>query len=181
MIGELRDTESLQVAHQLALTGHLTLGGMHVNDAPGVLVRMREMGSPPVLINGSVRLIIAQRLIRNLCECSVKDSPPDHLIHYAEAAIRAGGLDWDSLPKTFRKPKGCARCAQTGYRGRDAVAETLELTSDLMQAVERNAPVEELRERAVAGGMRTMVADAIRRAAEGKTTLAEVMRVFGLG
>jgi type II secretory ATPase GspE/PulE/Tfp pilus assembly ATPase PilB-like protein len=163
------------------VTGHLVLGAMHAQEAVGVLIRMKEMGSPLAVISETVKLVISHRLLRCLCDCSVPDTAPDHLLRHVESLARAGGLDWDALAKKFRKPKGCARCAQTGYRGREPMVEMMEVSPELVAALDRGVLAEELRALAVGRGMRTMVADGIRRAAEGKTTLVEVLRVFGAG
>jgi type IV pilus assembly protein PilB len=180
MIGEVRDRETLTLAQQCALTGHLVMTVMHTNEAASVLKRMAEIGSHAYIIGESVKLIIAQRLVRKLCtECSVeRQTPPVEFLERAEKMARAGGLDWDSLPKKFREPVGCAKCNQTGYKGRTVVAETLEVTSGIAAAFRSGASVEELRAIAVEQGMTTIAADGIRKAAMGVTSLAEVMRVI---
>ena len=179
MVGEVRDFETLQIVHQAALTGHLLLTTLHADEAARALTRMVEIGSDPFLVADSTKLIVAQRLVRRLCrECSVEGQPlASHLEQAAELA-RAGGLGWDALPKAFRQPRGCAKCHQTGFRGRDVIAEALEVTPEIGAALRRGASVEELRRIAVGQGMTTMAADGIRRAAEGLTTLEEVLRVL---
>jgi type II secretory ATPase GspE/PulE/Tfp pilus assembly ATPase PilB-like protein len=93
---------------------------------------------------------------------------------------RSGGLDWNSLPKRFREPVGCAKCNKFGYRGRDVIAEALEVTPEIAAALRRLAKTEELRAIAVTQGMTTIAADGIRRAAAGHTTIAEVFRAVGV-
>jgi excisionase family DNA binding protein len=179
MVGEIRDRETLHLAQQCALTGHLVMTVMHAGDSVGVLKRMVEMGSHPYIVGESVRLIIAQRLVRKLCtDCSMEQSSPANLLDQAEEMARAGGLDWDSLPKKFREPVGCAKCNQRGYRGRTVVAETLEVTPEIAAAFRNGASDEELRTIAVEQGMTTMAADGVRKAAMGITSLAEVMRIL---
>jgi type II secretory ATPase GspE/PulE/Tfp pilus assembly ATPase PilB-like protein len=117
--------------------------------------------------------------VRLLCpQCSEEDSVPAERLVKAVELARAGGLDWDALPKRFRKAVGCDACRQIGYRGRNAIAEMLEVTPEIGQALRRRASVEELRAIAVGQGMTTMAADGVRRAAQGETTLDEVLRVL---
>lgn len=181
MLGEIRDRDTLQIAIQAALTGHLILTTLHTEDAPSALQRMVEIGVDPFLVGDSTRLIASQRLVRLLCQhCSVEKTPSGQLLERAARLVRAGGLDWASLAKKFREPVGCLKCAQTGFRGRTVIAETLAVTPEIGAALRRGALPDELRTIAVGQGMTTMAADGIRRAAEGITTLAEVIRVLGL-
>jgi type II secretory ATPase GspE/PulE/Tfp pilus assembly ATPase PilB-like protein len=178
-VGEIRDHETLQLVHQAALTGHLILTTLHADEAARALKRMVEMGSDPFVVADSTKLIIAQRLIRRLCpECSVEARPPESQVEEAARLARAGGLDWAALPRAFRAPRGCAGCRQTGFRGRDVIAEALEVTSEIGAALRRGASVDELRAIAVSQGMTTLAADGVRRAAEGATSLEEVLRVL---
>jgi len=181
MLGEVRNFEALQTAHQAALTGHLVLTTLHADTAAGALKRMVDMGSPPFLVSDSVKLTLSQRLVRLLCpDCSVEREPPLEHLHRAEQRARAGGLDWDALPRAFRDSVGCPKCSQTGYRGRTVIAEMLEMTPDIAGALNRGAGIEELQAVAVRQGMTTMAADGVRRAATGRTSLAEVFRTLGL-
>jgi len=179
MLGEVRDFESLQLVHQAALTGHLVLTTLHADEAARALVRMVEIGSDPFLVADSTKLIVAQRLIRKLCpECSVEAQPLGSQLEQAASLARAGGLDWAAAPKAFRAPRGCARCHQTGFRGREVIAEALEVTAEIGAALRRRASLDELRTIAVGQGMTTLAADGLRRAAEGATSLEEVLRVL---
>jgi type IV pilus assembly protein PilB len=179
MIGEIRDRETLQLAHQAALVGLLVLTTLHAEDSPKALVRMLEIGSPPFLVSDSTRLVISQRLVRRLCEgCSVPADPPADSMTKAEQLSTAGGINWASLPKKFRKPVGCPKCAETGYRGRTIIAEVLEMSPQIREALCRKAAADELRSIAVQQGMTTMGADGIRRAAAGETTIDEVLRIL---
>ena len=179
MIGELRDRETAQMALVASLTGHLVLTTLHASDAALALVRLVEMGCDPFLVADATRLIIAQRLVRLLCrECSAGQPPPASRLEVAAQSARDGGLDWPSLPKAFRGPVGCAKCHQTGFRGRDVIAEAMEVTPEIGEALRRGAATDELRALAVRQGMTTMAADGIRRAAEGATSLDEVLRVL---
>ena len=180
LVGEIRDFETLQIVHQSALTGHLVLTTLHTNEAAGALVRMVEIGSSPFVVADSTKLVISQRLVRKLCrECSKEKRRPEHLA-LAEELAREGGLDWDALPKGFCEPVGCDECARTGFRGRNVIAEALEVTPRIGAALRKGASVEDLRALAVSQGMTTIAADGIRRAAAGETSLGEVIRVLGL-
>ena len=179
MVGEIRDHETLQICAQIALTGHLVLSTLHTDDAVTALTRMMDIGLDSFLIIDTVKLVVAQRLIRKLCRhCSTACDPaPDQLATAARLA-REGGLVWDDLPKHFRGAKGCKECGFTGYRGRTVAAETLTMSPELAAALRRKAFVPELRSIAIAQGMTTMTADALSRAATGLTTLEEALHVI---
>ena len=178
MIGEMRDLETLQIAVQASLTGHLVLTTLHTDDAAGALTRIMDIGLPPFLVADTARLVVAQRLVRALCrECSVGVEPTASQLAQAQVLAQQGGLDWATLPHKFRKAVGCAKCAQTGYRCRTTITEMLEVTPTLGAAVRRGARAEELRALAIKEGMTTMSADGIAKAAAGTTTLDEVLGV----
>jgi excisionase family DNA binding protein len=179
MVGEVRDFETLQVVHQASLTGHIVLTTLHADEAARALKRMVEMGSDPFVVADSTRLILSQRLIRKLCAvCSKEQEPVGSRLERAAELARAGGFDWESVSKKFWAPAGCSACHQTGFRGREVIAEALEVTPEIGAALRRGASVEELRSIAVGQGMTTMAADGIRRAAAGTTSLDEVLRVL---
>ncbi len=181
LIGELREPETLFTAQAAALTGHLVMTTLHADEAARALVRMVDMGSEPFVVTNATKLVVAQRLIRKLCpHCAVDDTPSDDLLHQAKSLARTGGVDWDTLRKGFRRPVGCTECRQLGFLGRNVIAETLEVTSEIAAALGRGASVEEIRAIAVGQGMTTMAADGVRKAAEGITTLDETIRVVGL-
>lgn len=180
LVGEIRDFETLMVVQQAALTGHLVLTTLHTDEAAGALKRMVDIGSNPFLIADSTKLILAQRLVRRLCpHCSIEAKPSTNELDRAAELARQGGLPWESLTQKFRKPVGCEKCVKTGYRGRTVIAEVLEVTPEIGKALRNNASVDELRATAVQQGMTTMIADGIRRAANGETSLAEVFRTLG--
>ncbi|MBN1554700.1 MAG: Flp pilus assembly complex ATPase component TadA [Phycisphaerae bacterium] len=179
MVGELRNTETLQLCVQAGLTGHLVFTTLHAVDSPRAIKRMLDMGLPSFLIADSVKGILSQRLIRVLCpKCSQSCTPDPELYARAKKAAMEGGVRVENLPNDFRKPVGCKHCNQLGYSGQTAIAELLEITPELAEAVKRGATHEELRAVAVGQGMTTMAADGIRRAAMGITTLDEVFRVI---
>jgi type IV pilus assembly protein PilB len=181
LVGEIRDNDVLQICFQTALTGHLVYSTLHADDAPGALVRMLNIGAAPFLVADTVKIVIAQRLVRLLCpDCGQPETLPPHQWTRAETVARSGGLDWVGLAKNFRRPVGCSTCKRLGYCGRTVIAEVLEMTPEIGSALRRGASVDELRSIAVGQGMTTMAADGIRKAAEGKTTLDEVFRMLAL-
>ena len=180
-IGEIRDRETLILAQQMALTGHLVLTSLHTDEAASALKRMIDVGSNPLLIGDTTKLIVAQRLIRKLCpHCSADETPAPGTLDRAAALAQEGGLKWHTMARRFRKPVGCDQCNHTGYRRRAVIAEMLEVTPEISKALRDNASVADLRAIAVKQGMTTMAADGIRRAANGETSLAEVLRTFGI-
>lgn len=181
LISEIRNLETLRIALQAALTGHLVFMALHTNDAASALTRMVDVGADPFVVAEATKLVVAQRLVRRLCShCSVADGSENDRRDLALEAAREGGLDWDALPEDFRKAVGCEKCGRTGYRpGRNVIAEALEVTPEIARASRNGASAEELRNVAVGQGMSTMAADGIRRAANGETTLDEIMRVIG--
>ena len=177
LVGEIRGLETAELCAQMALTGHLVLTTLHTEDAAAGLVRLLEIGVVPFVVADATRLMVAQRLVRKLCTACSKPAEPDpgHLAE-AERLASSGGLAlWESLPKRWRQPVGCKACRFTGYRGRTTIAETLEVTPQIGEALRRGAPADELRRIAVAQGMTTMAAHGIHRAARGETSLAEAL------
>jgi type II secretory ATPase GspE/PulE/Tfp pilus assembly ATPase PilB-like protein len=180
MLGEVRDGESLAVAQQAALTGHLVLFTLHAEDAPGALVRMVEMGADPSLVAESTALSMSQRLVRRLCpECSERVEPDPNRLAIAREWAETGGLDWSELPGEWRRAVGCEKCGRAGYRGRTVIAETLEVSHAVAEALRAGVSPDELRRIAVQQGMTTMRADGVRRAAQGQTTLSAIIHVMG--
>jgi len=180
VVGEIRDAETLQGAHQLALTGHLVFTQLHTRETAEALRRMLDIGSDPFIIAYSVKLVQAQRLIRKLCpECSVEENPPPDKLSIARDIANKGGLDWNDMSKNFKKPVGCDECAGIGYKRRNIICELLEMTPEIANALTESITVDEIRELAVKQGMVTIEADGIRRACAGETSLDEILRVIG--
>jgi len=177
LIGEIRDLETLELAQECALTGHMVLTCLHTQDAVAALRRMVDIGSRPFFVGDTTRLVVAQRLIRKLCPgCSRPAELSAWRLERAEQIACEGGLDWGALTKNFRDPVGCPACGRTGYRGRTVIAEALEMTSELENALVHNATAEELRTLAVTQGMIPFAAEGIQRAAAGESTVDEVLR-----
>jgi excisionase family DNA binding protein len=180
MVGEIQNAEAMQLCLQAASTGHLVLTTLHVGEAAAALRRMLDLGCEPFLVADATKLIIAQRLVRQLCpQCSVEAAPSTDQLARAENLARVGGLNWQALPRHFRGPVGCDKCGRLGFRGRTVIAETLEVTPEIAAALRRKGTVEEIRAIAVGQGITTMAADGIRRAAEGQVSLAEVLSAVG--
>lgn len=172
MVGEVRDGETADVAVRSALTGHLVLSTLHTNDAAGALTRLMDMGVEPYLIASSVLGVLAQRLLRRLCpHCRQPyEAEPDIFAAYGCAPATPG-------PLTLYRAVGCSHCTGTGYAGRFPIFEFLRVTPSIQALVTRRAALGEVRQQAVAEGMRLLVAAGLQRAMEGWTTPEEVFRV----
>ncbi len=174
MIGETRDQETAQIAIQSALTGHLVLSTLHTNDAPSTITRLIDMGIEPFLIVSSVVIAMAQRLVRKLCDkCKEAYTPPPELIQ------RLGLTTEEAKGITFYKAKenGCEDCLNTGYKGRLAIFEVMQMTDDIGRLTMERADTSQLRKQAVQDGMTLLLQDGIRKIKEGLTTIEEVLSV----
>ncbi len=173
LVGEIRDLEVGEIAIQAALTGHLVFSTLHTNDAPSALTRLIDMGIKPFLVASSVQAIMAQRLIRVLCnECKKVDDNPD------PAALRVCGFTPERLAggKIYR-PVGCPHCNNTGYRGRQGIFEMLQMNTELRELAFNRAGVAEMRRAAKASGMNSLLEDGQRKILAGTTSLEELMRL----
>ncbi len=170
LVGEIRDKETAEIAVQASLTGHLVFSTLHTNDSPSAITRMVDIGVQPFLIASSVIAIMAQRLVRVNCpKCKEPRKPSD-------AEMKAAGVTPEMEAKaTWMRGKGCNYCRQGGYRGRQAIFELLKMNSAIREATFAQAPAQELRRKARATGMRTLLDDGIARALKGQTTLEEVL------
>jgi type IV pilus assembly protein PilB len=170
MVGEIRDTETAKIAIEAALTGHLLIATLHTNDAPGAIARLAEMGIELFNLSASLLGVLAQRLVRKICKaCQVEHTPdPDVLrrIGLSEAQIRGNKL---------YRGVGCERCGGTGYDGRYAIHELLVADEEIEMAIVKGKSAGELKEIAIANGMRTLREDGINKALQGITTLEEVL------
>jgi len=174
MIGEIRDKETATIAIEAALTGHQVLSTLHTNNAPATVTRLMEMGVPEYLIASTVSSISAQRLVRNLCPtCAEPYQPSAALLANLPGAKSASDAH-------YRKPKGCSACRGTGYRGRASIAEIMMISDTMRDLILRRAPERDIRNKAIDEGMVPLLADGLRRAAEGLTSLDDVIRVAGL-
>lgn len=173
LVGEIRDGIVADIAIQAALTGHLVFSTLHTNDAPSAITRLIDMGVKPFLVASSIQAIMAQRLVRVICkECKTVDKHPDP--HYLRL-LNITPADIKDHP--LYKGQGCARCQGTGYKGRVAIFEMLEMNNEVRELAFERAPAAELRKAAVHSGMKTLLADGKRKVFKGITTPAEISRV----
>ncbi|WP_281950829.1 GspE/PulE family protein [Nitrosophilus kaiyonis] len=173
MIGEIRDQETLRIAVQAALTGHLVLSTLHTNDAISAITRMVDMGIEPYLVSGSLIAIEAQRLVRKICPyCKA----PTTILPNIERDLK------EYLPQNYQfyKGKGCKHCNMTGYLGREMVSEVLTVDDQLSSMIAREESKEKITNYAVEHGFINMLQDGINKALEGETTIEEVLRVTRL-
>ena len=172
MIGEIRDTETAEIATQAALTGHLVLTTLHTNSAPGTIARLTYMGVEPFLIASSLAGILAQRLVRRLCpKCKKSYTPTPEVLHRF-------GLSSD-IGCQFYKPVGCRECTRTGYRGRIGVFEFMVPNDEIRHMIIANKSTDDIREQAIWNGMQTLKMDSVRKVIAGLTSLEEILRVTG--
>ena len=153
-------------------------GSLHTGDAPSALLRLLDMGIEPYLIGATVAGVVATRLVRRVCDnCKQPvDLSAEPTLGYVAQLAAEGGYEIPA-DAVFVRGVGCEQCRGRGFRGRTGLYEVLPMTEALTEAILRRAPVEELTDIAVEGGMRTLLADGIRKAVEGLTTIEEVMRV----
>ena len=172
MVGEIRDLETAQIAVQAALTGHLVLSTLHTNSAAASITRLRDMGLEDYLLTAVLRGVLAQRLVRRLCnQCKQEVEAPPEMISRFDLARRT-----NHRPVTLWHPVGCAHCRGTGYRGRLAIAEFLQPDAAIEHLIFAHAEHSDIEKSAVAAGMETMFDAGIQAALEGVTTVEEVMR-----
>jgi len=171
LVGEIRDQETADIAVKAALTGHLVFSTLHTNNAPGAITRLDDMGVEPFLISSSVILVLAQRLVRRICEGCKKPIDVD-----PATQERCQYVPDPAKPATFCHGTGCNRCGQSGYKGRMSIIELFLMDDDLRGLVMKRASSAEIKKVAVAHGMQTLRMNALHRAAEGLTTLEEVLR-----
>ncbi|MDB5245560.1 MAG: Type secretion system protein GspE [Parcubacteria group bacterium] len=174
MIGEIRDTETAGLAVNAALTGHLVLSTLHTSDAATTLPRLLDMHIEPYLIASTVRLVIAQRLVRRICkDCTY----PIHLSPEERASFTNSESTEDDLPLIAYKGRGCAFCNESGYRGRVGIYELLPISAPIQEAINRRATAREVRAVAASLGIRSMDTDGLKKVADGETTIEEILRI----
>ncbi|HYN15547.1 MAG TPA: GspE/PulE family protein [Terriglobales bacterium] len=172
MVGEIRDTETAQIAIQSALTGHLVFTTVHANNVVDVIGRFLNMGVEPYYFVSALNCILAQRLVRLICESCKKK------VYYPPEVLEASGLDpqvWGSVP--FHEGEGCMECSGTGFRGRTAIHELLDLTDRIREMILDKRPTSEIRRAAREEGMRFLRESALAKVKAGITTLKEINKV----
>ncbi len=172
LIGEIRDAETATIAIEAALTGHMVFSTLHTNDAASAVTRLGEMGVEPFLVGTALDVVVAQRLVRRLCsQCK-----EPHQLTPEEAESSA--LSWEQLEQgDAYRPVGCSACAGTGYRGRAAVHEVLDVTPEISRMAVQQASSMEIQDVATRNGMRSLRQDGMDKVLQGLTTVEEVLRV----
>ena len=170
LVGEIRDLETAEIAIQASLTGHLVFSTLHTNDAPAAITRLQDMGVEPYLVASVLEGVLAQRLVRRVCEaCRVPHVPSPADLTTLGVQAPPGTTLW--------RGKGCAECRNTGYRGRTGIYELFTLSEDVRGLILRRASARDIRRVAIEAGMVTLRVDGWLRACEGVTTIEEVLRV----
>ena len=171
MVGEIRDTATAQIAIESALTGHLVMTTLHANGAPLAAARLIDMGIEPFLVTSSVECVVAQRLVRRLCECKVP-------VKLTKQTLAENGFD---QPRGFTafEPGVCVRCGQSGYKGRTGLYEVMMMTDSLRRLILDRVSHDDLRAQAREEGMRTLRQDGLEKVRHGITSVSEVLRVVG--
>lgn len=171
LVGEMRDLETAQMGIQASLTGHLVFSTLHTNDAPSAITRLIDMGVPAYLVSSSVIAIMAQRLVRVVCQKCKQPYKP------SESALEAAGIPPAMLANaTFFRGTGCGHCGGTGYRGRLGIFELMLISPRLREMTFEEAPTAAIRQTAITEGMKTLYMDGLDKVCRGITTLEEVLR-----
>ena len=178
MVGEIRDKETAEIAINASLTGHLVLSTLHTNDAPGSITRLVDMGIEPFLISSSVVGVLAQRLIRKLCQnCAESFEAKD-------SDLNIGDINKEFLEKRYnknrfvlKKIKGCGECRYTGYKGRAAIYELMVVSDEIRNLINANEDANNIRKMAVKQGMQSLRDSALNKLVEGLTSIDEVLRL----
>ena len=171
MVGEIRDSETAEIAIQAALTGHLVFSTLHTNDSFGALTRLVDMGIEPFLVSSSVLAVIAQRLVRTVCQDCRQPYDP------ADAELSRIGLRRDQITNQIYRPAGCKLCRNTGYRGRMAIQELMIMDDEVRGLVMQKADASMLRRACTSRGMTLLRQDGADRILAGQTTIEELLRV----
>jgi type IV pilus assembly protein PilB len=172
LVGEIRDLETAQIAVQAALTGHMVFSTLHTNDAPSTITRMRDMGLESFLLTATLEGILAQRLVRKICEdCRTEFDPSDEILMEL-------GLTRSSVPagKTFFYGRGCDRCSNTGHKGRLGIFELVHVNDDLRDMISSGASTDQLRETCKKFGMQGLRESGMQAIYNGQTTIEEIVR-----
>ena len=175
MVGEIRDTETADIALKAALTGHLVLSTLHTNDTPGAVLRLINMDLEPFLIASALRLVVAQRLIRRLCAtCKVAAADRSEAHRTLLQGLTPGARSL-LQGQTIYGPGGCAECSGVGYRGRTGIFEVLRVNAAIEELIIERASAAAIRAQAHADGMQTLREAGLRKVAAGETSVAEVL------
>jgi type II secretory ATPase GspE/PulE/Tfp pilus assembly ATPase PilB-like protein len=176
LVGEIRDSETAEIAIRSALTGHLVFSTVHTNDAPSSITRLLDMDIEPFLVSSSLEGVIAQRLVRRICmQCREPDKVDPVIVEEIEKTLKDR-----KKPLNLCRGRGCANCKYTGYRGRVAIFEMMLMSDEIRSMTVRHRPANEIRQRALEEGLVTLRMDGWAKAADGLTTVEEVVRTAPL-
>ena len=170
LVGEIRDTETANIAVEAALTGHLLISTLHTNDAPGTIARLTDMNIEPFMISSSLLCVCAQRLMRRVCKtCRIQYEPKGR-----EKEVLETGINWSGT--IFKQnPKGCPRCSNTGFKGRIGIHELMATNDELIEAINKGKETSEIKKIAMRGGMKTLHQDSLLKVKDGIATLPEAL------
>ena len=173
MVGEIRDVETVRIAMQSALTGHMVLSTVHTNDAPSTISRLLDMGAEDYLLTSTLNGVLAQRLVRTLCpKCREPHPALPEVVE--QMNLRKYVPDGEIV---LYKPVGCSECAGTGYWGRICIIEMMTMTDNIRSLIMRHSTSGDIRAEAIREGMETMFENGVRKSLAGITTIEEVLRV----
>jgi len=182
MVGEMRDHETAAIGVEASLTGHLVFSTLHTNSAPETIVRLLDMDIDPFNFADALLGIMAQRLVRTLCAACKEEYAPS-AEEFAELVREYGAEHWDRVGISYSpslrlcRAKGCAKCGDSGYKGRMGIHELLVASDDMKRMIQKRASVEEMRKQAVAEGMTTLLQDGIIKVLRGQTDFQQVRAV----
>ncbi len=174
MVGEIRDSEAVNIAINASLTGHLVLSTLHTNDAATTFPRLVDMGAPPFLVASTVNVAIAQRLVRIVCAACRKE----RALSLAELKNLGKIAKGYPVEKVFTVGPGCKDCDGAGYKGRIGIFEVLEIDDDIRSLIVGGADAAQIKQAAVQAGMKSMIEDGLAKASKGITTIEEVLRII---
>lgn len=180
MVGEIRDNETVDIAINSALTGHLVLSTLHTNDAPTAVPRLIDMGAPPFLLSSTLNVVVAQRLVRKICNvCVTSYKITDDIRKDIQTQMQYLNKEKTyKMPEFLYKGKGCKLCNFTGYRGQIGIFEIFNMSDTIKELMMKQASSDEIKKVAIREGMTTMFEDGIAKAEAGTTTVEEVLRVI---
>ena len=177
MVGEIRDSETADIAINAALTGHRLLSTLHTNDAPTSIPRLIDLGVPPFLISSTLNVVIAQRLVRRICNACVRSMKPSkELLNVLQSHLKSMGVK-AKMPETIYQGEGCSVCGFSGYRGQIGLFEILYVSDAIRELIIAKTSTNIIKDKARAEGMRLMFEDGLSKIESGQTTLEEVLRV----
>ncbi len=186
LVGEVRDLETAKIALQASLTGHLVLTTMHTNDASGAIPRLVDLGAKETSVAPALKMVIAQRLVRKVCEkCSVKSSPSTEELSEIEKGLKGvpkeiiGAKDFKKIKIARINEKGCANCNLTGYKGRKGLFEVFLVDGDMEKFILTKPATSSIKEKAIKNGMITIYQSGLIEVVAGNTTIQEVKKVVG--